>query len=309
MEESTLYFNMIQNLNILKMNKERLKELNKIGSGGFASVKAGFYLSLPIAIKKLKNCNLKDFLREISLVKRFKHSYVPNLYGIIAKEDKDPVIITEIINGEHIDKYIKSKKASQLQILIHLLDIATVIEFFHSNKFIHRDLKPSNIMIDQTLNVKLLDFGISKVLDKTVTNTITMGTLIYMAPENFSVNSNEGQTMTETSRSSISTKVDIWAFGCIIAELFSGVKPWSGKEENQIIGMLYSKKKFEISKNIIDIDIILLIECCTRINPFERSDIMTVRKKLLKILFTKMSEQKSGMMSDINNNIQSKVLF
>jgi serine/threonine protein kinase len=218
---------------------------------------------------------------------------VPTLYGIHVKESKGPVIITELIKGEHLDKYIKNRSPSHLQILIHLLDLASVLEYLHSFRFIHRDIKPSNIMLDEMLNIKLLDFGISKVCENTITNTITIGTLVYMAPENFNLGNNEGQTWTETSKSNISTKVDIWAFGCLVSELFSGMKPWTGKDDNQIISLLFSKKKFEIPRNIHDIEILLLIESCVKTNPFERIDVTQAKRILLKILYRKYSEEKT----------------
>ena len=308
MDESILYLQKIHEIKVVKLEKEKVNERKRIGIGGFSKVLSGLYLSLPVAIKKLKNCNYKDFFKEISLINRFKHYYVPVLIGITIKETKAPVIITELIKGEHLDKYVKSKNISDIQILIHLLDLASVLEYLHSFKFIHRDLKPSNIIIDDKLDIKLLDFGISKVSDKTITNTLTIGTLIYMAPENFNIINDEGQTMTETNRSYISTKVDIWAFGCLVSELFSGMKPWSGKDDNQIISLLFSKKKFEIPKKITDIEILLLIESCVKINPLERIDISQVKNILLKILYRKYLEGKKNILfENISNSKKSKI--
>jgi serine/threonine protein kinase len=296
MDESTIYLQKIQNLKVVNFEKERLCERKRIGTGGFSKVISGVYISLPVAIKKLKNLNYKEFFKEISLIHRFKHKYVPSLFGINIKESKGPVIITELIKGEHLDKYVKIRTPSDLQILIHLLDLTCVLEYLHSFRFIHRDIKPSNIMLDEMLNIKLLDFGISKVSDKTITNTLTIGTLIYMAPENFNVGNNDGQTWTESSKSYISTKVDIWAFGCLVSELFSGMKPWSGKDDNQIISLLFSKKRFEVPKKITDIDILLLIESCVKINPFERVDISEIKRSLLKILYRKYREENTKIL-------------
>ena len=301
MDESDHYIEKIRNLKILQLNKDRIKENKKIGWGGFGTVSDGSYLSLPVAIKKLDKCDLKVFFREISLYKQFKHLYVPNLYGLIEKQCDNPVIITELIKGHHIDKYVKKHKPCKIQMFIHLLDLATVIEYFHNNYLIHRDLKPSNILIDNKLNIKVIDFGISKETTNTITNTLAFGTPFYMAPENFIC---EGQTKSDNIRSDISNKIDIWALGCIIAELFSGSLPWGEKNENQVLGLLFLKKKFDISKKIKDIDIISLIECCTQINPLDRLDIAGVKKTMLRIL-SKYCENKSTLseyLTKLQNN-------
>lgn len=80
-------------------------------------------------------------------------------------------------------------------------------------------------MIDKDFNLKLLDFGISKISKRTVTETSAAGTLLYMAPENFNIDNNEND-LDEYSKTLISTKVDVWAFGCMMSESFSGYKPW-----------------------------------------------------------------------------------
>ena len=141
-----------------------------------------------------------------------------------------------------------------------MLDFCDVLLFVHNNNIIHRDLKPNNLMINKNLKCILLDFGISKLADKTKTTyNPRHGTIIYFSPEHVQVGDNE------TIR--ISKKTDVWAFGLILNEVFSGEIPWSAYNivsNMQVLGLLYENKKFIVSKLIKNSDIIRIIKECTK---------------------------------------------
>jgi carbon catabolite-derepressing protein kinase len=250
---------------------------------------SGSFNTLPLAIKILKNFKLTDFLREIMILKLFKHPYVPYLYGLI-DEEKSISLINELINGDTLDTFLIKYKPSDLQIVIHLLDLATVLTYLHSLRLIHRDLKPGNVMIDNDLNLKLLDFGISKMSMKSNTTTLTTGTILYMAPENFEVYN--GQTEAEFNKSKFSTKVDVWAFGCMVSEILSQHKPWAPavNQDCVIIGLLYAKKNFFIPPSITDEKWVNFIKECTIVDPKYRINMKQVRERLLNILYEKLAE-------------------
>src|SRR5205823_4560905 len=102
--------------------------------------------------------------------------------------------------GYQFDKYINLNKPGEVQVLLHFLDLVTALEYLHNFKLIHRDLKVNNIMIDNNLDTKLLDFGISRVSDNTSTNTKTIGTHRYMAPECFEFLTGETKELCPKSR-------------------------------------------------------------------------------------------------------------
>jgi serine/threonine protein kinase len=92
--------------------------------------------------------------------------------------------------------------------------------------------------------------------------------------------------------------------------LFSKSKPWNGFDDNQILTSLISKRKFEIPKSITDIDVILLIESCLKINPFERADIKQIKKALLKMLYRRINEEAlRKAFSNISNSKQSTFII
>ena len=91
-------------------------------------------------------------------------------------------------------------------------------------------------MLTNKGELKLLDFGISKVTNATYTQTKSLGTLAYMAPETFDLGEISEETNLSDVEPLISNKVDVWAVGCIINEVFSKEKPWASlKNENHII--------------------------------------------------------------------------
>lgn len=283
---SELICEKFNNTRIIHYNKKDILIVKKIGSGGYSKVLKGKYKSLPIAIKKLKEFDINKFAKEILIIKNFRHPNVPNFYGI-CKDDKaeSMMLINELITGENLDSYVRNNNCSEIEILVHFIELAKILEYFHSFKFIHRDIKPSNIMIDNNGNVRLLDFGISKITSNSFTSTITSGTTIYMAPDNFQIK--DENCMNEESKCYITTKVDVWAFGCILSEIFSQEKPWKReRDQHQVMAHLFNKSKFLIPKEkIANKDVIYLIEQCTNVEPVQRICIKDVKDKLIRILY------------------------
>ncbi len=125
------------------------------------------------------------------------------------------------------------------------------------------------IMINKTndeLTAYLIDFGTSKILTHTVSQTQTQsGTIAYMAPENFCVNinsQNEGSI-------DISVKFDVWSLGCFICYLLGGVKPWNGKQDSVIISNISYNRKYPIPKALNN-DVAEVIKNCFVYSPKDR---------------------------------------
>ena len=319
----------IKQNNILEFDPTFIKEGIKLGSGGFGKVVEGFFKSTKFAIKKLKDYEPESLFSELAILKIYTHPYIPRLYGINTITSQEEIktkntklkrptlkiksktsvsnvigsknfpknhssidIILEIVQGFSLEVLVKQKKLTDIEKIIILLDLSNVLEYLHGMLLIHRDLKPANIMIDKEFKLKLLDFGISKVeKDRNGVYTSVIGTIMYMAPENFHLEESENPDDEEEENcvqaSNITEKVDVWAFGCIVHELFTGLKPWSSraKTDQKILSLLYSKAKFEISDKIKDQKLINLIEKCTRTIPIERITISEAKILLEEILY------------------------
>ena len=162
--------------------------------------------------------------------------------------------------------------------------LANVLEYIHSNKFIHRDLKPENLMLDKNGNFYLIDFGIAKVVTNSEdTKTRAKGTLHYLAPECLEP---EELDPDDQIISTISTKVDVWAYGCIVSWLFSGILPWCNKYADNpsvLQQVLMKKKPFPIPDNIKNENIIKIIQNATAIKLTDRWTMPQIREFLDKL--------------------------
>ena len=266
-------------VDINHIKKIRLEEINiikKIGEGGQAKVYLGEYDKKKVAVKNMKNVDLKCFAHELVILALLEHENIPKFYGII-REQNVLSLVFEFIEGNTLDQLNIGNFTTQQKYNI-IYQLASCLEYIHSQNFIHRDLKPENIMLDNNGQIHLLDFSIAKVITNAeFTLTRAKGTLNYLAPECLeqSETSEDQQII-----SKITSKVDVWAFGCIVSWLFSGYIPWSDKYKDlpPIIQQILMKKlPFSIPKNIQDKNIIKIIEMSTEVDVNKRKSMKDIK--------------------------------
>jgi serine/threonine protein kinase len=265
--------------NIKRIPQKDIIFQQKIGEGSQAKVFKGIYQGDDVAIKILNDIDWKGLAHEIVILGNIKHYSIPKFYGLMI-DDKVVQLVTKHIPGKTLDKINMNELRFENKVKI-VKQLACVLEFIHTHKFIHRDLKPENIIIDEKSNLYLIDFGISKVCTN-MTNTITKakGTLNYLAPESLEV---EDMSELEEIICSITPKVDVWAFGCIASYIFSGYLPWCNKhvDNPSVIQKLLSQKAaFPIPDNIDNETIKKVIESCTNIDPEKRVSMSDVKEML-----------------------------
>jgi len=261
---------------IKKIQLEQIELIKKIGEGGQAKVYMGTYNNQKVAVKLMKNVDYKCFAHELVILALLEHENIPKFYGII-REKNVLSLVFEFIEGKTLDQYkITDFTTEQKYNMIYQL--TSCLEYIHNKKFIHRDLKPENIMLDNQGKIHLLDFSIAKVITNAeFTLTRAKGTLNYLAPECLELSEiSEDQQII----SKITSKVDVWAFGCIVSWLFSGYVPWSDKYKDlpPIIQQILMKKlPFSIPKNIDDKNIIKIIEMSTEVDVDKRKNMKEIK--------------------------------
>ena len=124
-----------------------------------------------------------DFIIRGRINSFYQMAYSKSKKKIILPQKPDFDLVFEFLHGKTLNDVIhSSQQISEIEKIILLLNFTQILDYFHSNNIIHRDLKPSNILITERNEFKLLDFGISKKRTHETTQTIRIGTTVYMAP-------------------------------------------------------------------------------------------------------------------------------
>jgi serine/threonine protein kinase len=213
--------------NLIGKSIDRYHILEQLGEGGMATVYKAYdtRLERDVAIKVIRSDLFGSAVME-RMLKRFnreakslaKLSY-PNIVKVLdyGGYQGAPYLVMEYLPGGTLKEKLSGGLMSWQESLRLLTPIARVLNYIHANKIIHRDIKPSNILITQTGEPMLSDFGIAKVLEDETTTELTasgagIGTPEYMAPE---------QGMGQTDERS-----DIYALGVVLYQMITGRVPF-----------------------------------------------------------------------------------
>ena len=176
-----------------------------------------------VAIKFLKReFNIasvrRSFDREIAIQARLVHPNIAKLLDTGTTVEGIPYIVLEYVEGEAIDTYCRNGDLPLIERLKLFNKACDAVAFAHQNLIVHRDLKPSNILVTSDGSPKLLDFGISKILDTTLDEPHAKSVMGAMTPEYASPEQLKGEY--------VSTATDIYSLGAILFKLLTGSLPY-----------------------------------------------------------------------------------
>lgn len=203
------------------------KILEKIGGGGMGAVYLGENKrGDKVAVKFIKrgmdnNFNLRRFRYEQKILAAFDHPNITRFYDVGLTESGLPFLVMEYVEGLPIFDYCRRKNLNVREKLELFRVVFGAVEYAHYHKVIHRDLKPSNILVTNDGTVKLLDFGIAKILDpELIHESINPTATLFrpLTPDYASPEQVRGETMTTTS--------DVYSLGIVLYELLTGEKPY-----------------------------------------------------------------------------------
>ncbi len=171
-----------------------------------------------IALAASQSEDLRErFYREAQAAGGVQHPNIVTVYEM-GEEDGVPFIAMEYLEGESLDAALsKNTQIPLAQKLGYVVQVCRALSYAHQHGIVHRDIKPGNIMVTRDGTVKVVDFGIARMMDTSKTQTgVLLGTLAYMSPQLV-----KGERADERS--------DIWAAGVVCYELFAGLKPFDGE--------------------------------------------------------------------------------
>src|SRR5688572_7788601 len=219
-----------------------------LGAGGMGEVYRAIDTRLDrhVALKVLPESVASDpertarFQREAKVLASLNHPHIAALFGL--ENDAGRHFLTmELVEGETLADRIARGPIPLDEALPIARQIAEALESAHEQGVIHRDLKPANIKVREDGTIKVLDFGLAKMLENETTSgssslslspTITtpamtqigmiLGTAAYMAPE-------------QARGKSADRRSDVWAFGCVLFEMLTGRQAFAGEDVTDVI--------------------------------------------------------------------------
>jgi len=199
--------------------------LREIGHGGMGTVylaeRADGLYEQRVAIKLLRHgldsqAGRARFLRERRVLARLEHAHIARLLDGGVSEDGRPYFAMEYVEGQPIDAWAEAQGLELEPRLRLFLDVCRAVQYAHRNLVVHRDLKPHNILVTPAGEVKLLDFGIAKLLDEEEGAELTRGSARVMTPEYAAPEQVRGEPVT--------TATDVYGLGLVLFELLTGAR-------------------------------------------------------------------------------------
>ncbi|EPQ65195.1 Bgt-529 [Blumeria graminis f. sp. tritici] len=244
--------------------------IRTLGEGSFGKVKLATHrvtnqqVALKIiARKKLISRDMAGRVeREIEYLQLLRHPHIIKLYTVI-KTPLEIIMVLEYAGDELFDYIVQHGKMKEDEARRFFQQIICAVEYCHRHKIVHRDLKPENLLLDENLNVKIADFGLSNIMTDGNFLKTSCGSPNYAAPEVINGKLYAGP------------EVDVWSCGVILYVLLVGRLPF----DDEHIPSLFAKiaKGHYAVPNYMSSGAAALIKKMLAVNPVHRATIEEIR--------------------------------
>ncbi|CAA7015955.1 unnamed protein product [Microthlaspi erraticum] len=252
-----------------------LERINVLGSGNGGTVYKVSHktTSETYALKKVKEdmdpTSRRQLLREIEILRLVDSPYIVKCQDIFEKPSGEVSILMEYMDRGTLES-LRGEDVTEKQLALIARHVLKGINYLHELKIVHRDIKPANLLRNSKEEVKIADFGVSKIMVKSLDKCNSFaGTCAYMSPER--INS-EDAVDTEEDKSNVYAG-DIWSFGLTMLEILVGYFPLLPKGQKPDWATLMCAVCFGEAPKAPEAcsdDFKSFIDCCLRKKPSER---------------------------------------
>ncbi|KAB2616985.1 serine/threonine-protein kinase CTR1 [Pyrus ussuriensis x Pyrus communis] len=265
----------------LEISWDELNIKERVGAGSFGTVHRAEWNGSDVAVKVLTvqdfhEDQLKDFLREVAIMKRVRHPNVVLFMGAVTKRPHLSIVTEYLPRGSLyrlIHRPASGELLDQRRRLRMALD-AKGINYLHclNPPIVHWDLKSPNLLVDKNWTAKVCDFGLSRFKANTfISSKSIAGTPEWMAPEFL-----RGEPSNEKS--------DVYSFGVILWELVTMEQPWNGLSPAQVVGAVaFQNRRLIIPANTPPV-LASLMESCWADDPAQRPSFASIVESLKRLL-------------------------
>jgi len=245
----------------------RYTDLVLLGSGGMGAVYRATdpTLGRHVAIKVLTHPDpryVERFRREAQVLAKIAHPSIIQIYEIAAADEDaaDPYIVMEYFDGQPLDALLQRGPLPAPSVLSVVRQCADGLRKAHASNVIHRDIKPGNLMLSDSGELKILDFGIAKLRDaaKDLTGETVLGTPFYMSPE-------------QATGYAIDARSDIYSLGITAFHLLAGRRPFEAKNKVDVMMMQVKTPLPSLAELVVcDERVVRIVEKMCEKKPAER---------------------------------------
>ena len=214
--------------NLRRITAEYRLGSDVIGSGSFGEVRRAIHVKSgeERAVKLVYKSHLskhkqRKIMNEIYVQQKADHPYIAKLFEYFQDQKFLYIVMEYVPGGELLSKMKGMKRLTENVIARLFFQLMSAVNYLHGRGVVHRDLKPENVMLDESENVKLVDFGTSREFLPGGRMKGCHGTPYFIAPE--------------VLAGDYSEKCDIWSAGVVLHVLLTGVPPFSGKTEDEVL--------------------------------------------------------------------------